>query len=63
MASQAAGSRVDEEAGQARHRDGMGVEVEGQSQVADLVDGEEGPVADDEGFHVVLEGHAAFEFF
>ena len=39
----------------------MGVEVEGQREVADLVDGEEGPVADDEGLHLILEGDAAFE--
>jgi hypothetical protein len=54
---------LDEKAGQARHGERVGVEVEGQREVADLVDGEEGPVADDEGIHVVLEGDAALEFF
>src|SRR5439155_17003534 len=54
---------LDEESGEARYGERVGVEVEGQREVADFVDGEEGPVADDEGIHVVLEGDAAFELF
>src|SRR5713101_5329988 len=54
---------LDEEAGQPRHCEGVGVEGEREREVADLVNGEEGPVADYEGFHVVLEGDATFELF
>jgi len=35
---------LDQEAGQARDRDRVRVEVERQREIADLVDGEEGPV-------------------
>ena len=40
---------------------GWDVEVEGQRDIADLVHGEDGPVADDEGLHLLLEGHPALE--
>ena len=46
-----------------RRATGMGVEMEGQRQVADVVDGEKGPVPDDEGLHVLFEGHPALELF
>ncbi len=52
---------LDEEPGEPGHRDRMGVEVKGQRQVADIVDGEKGPVADHEGLHVLFEGHPAVE--
>src|SRR5581483_12296964 len=52
---------LDQEAGEARHRDRMGIQVERQREVADLVDGEEGPVAHHERLALGLPGDAAVE--
>src|SRR5215831_4178152 len=52
---------LDEKARETGHRHRMCVEVERQGQVADLVDGEEGPVAHYESVHVLLERDAALE--